>query len=155
MPYAASYGPALAALDPAALDGAARAALVELLLLAGDAPAAAGAAGASPDARTAALLALAGGSATPSSPVDDPRLAAALAGLAAAEPVDERERSLVDAVAAGRQGRAIIGALDLLAPGGAIDPPSLRAALLTLRLAGQSEAARTIALQTLLAGTSG
>ena len=36
--------------------------------------------------------------------------------------------------------------------GAAVDPPALRAALLTLRLAGQDASARTIALQTLLAG---
>ncbi len=150
---AAAYGPALAALDPAALAPPARAALFDLLLLAGDLPAAARAAGPTPDPRAAALLALADGTPAPTVP-DDPRLAAAFAGLAAEAPADERERALAEAVAAGRQGRAILGALDLLAPGGAIDPPSLRAALLTLRLAGQPEAARTIALQTLLAGTT-
>ncbi len=156
---AETYGPALAALDPALLAPEARAPLVALLLLAGDTPAAARAAGPSPDARTAALLALADGAPPPAADIGgdpgDTRLAAAVDGLTATDPADERERGLAEAVAAGKQGRAIVAALDLLAPGGSIDPPSLRAALLTLRLAGQTEAARRIALQTLLAGTTG
>ena len=156
--FAEAYAPALAALDPAALPPEARARLSELLLLAGDVAGARHAAGAEPDARTAALLALADGAgpaAEAAASPDDPRLAAAIAGLAASEPADERERGLAADVASGRQGRAIVAALDLLVPGGAVDPPSLRAAILTLRLAGQDEAARTIAIETLLAGQPG
>ena len=79
--------------------------------------------------------------------------AAALAGLAAEAPADDRERRLAGLlVAEGRQGRAILEALDLVQSGAQVDPPALRAAVLTLRLAGQTEAARAIALQTLLAG---
>jgi hypothetical protein len=156
--FAEAYAPALAALDPAALPPEARARLSELLLLAGDVAGARHAAGAEPDARTAALLALAEGAgpaAEAAAAPDDPRLAAAIAGLAASEPADERERGLAADVASGRQGRAIVAALDLLVPGGAVDPPSLRAAILTLRLAGQDDAARTIAIETLLAGQPG
>ena len=156
--FAEAYAPALAALDPAALPPEARARLSELLLLAGDVAGARHAAGAEPDARTAALLALADGAgpaAEAAAAPDDPRLAAAIAGLAASEPADERERGLAADVASGRQGRAIVAALDLLVPGGAVDPPSLRAAILTLRLAGQDDAARTIAIETLLAGQPG
>lgn len=151
---AAAYGPALAEIDGAGLPPAARTRLAELLLLAGDAPAARAAAGADPDARTAALLALADGAVPERMPADD-RLAAAFAGLGASEPADERERTLAETVASGRQGRAIIEALDLLVPAGPVDPQSFRAALLTLRLAGQGAAARTIALETLLAGNPG
>ncbi len=156
---AEATGPALAAVDPGPIPPAARASLFELLLLAGDVAGARAAAGDAPSPRAAALLALADGSAPPEDAADarlgDARLAAAFAGLSASEPADERERTLAGYVAAGEQGRAIVAALDLLVPAGAVDPPALRAALLTLRLAGQGGAARTIALETLLAGTPG
>jgi hypothetical protein len=152
---AAGYADALAGLDPAGLDPAglapsARQALFELLLLAGRPDAAARAAGPSPDPRQAALLAIARGG--PGDPAGDELTAAALGGLTAAEPADDRERGLAATVAAGRQGEAILAALALVRAGAAVDPPSLRTALLTLRLAGQPEAARAIALETLLAG---
>jgi hypothetical protein len=146
--------PSLAVVDGTTFTPEGRARLVELLLLAGDLRAARDAAGGAPPAQTAALLALAAGKPAPAQG-GDPRLAAAFAGLAAAAPADERERNLAATVASGRQGRAILAALDLLAPAGAVDPPALRAALLTLRLAGQDEAARAIALETVLAGTPG
>jgi hypothetical protein len=147
---AAGYGDALAGLDLAGLAPPARQALFELLLLAGHPDAAARAAGPSPGPRQAALLAIARGE--PGDPAGDELTAGALGGLSAAEPADDRERGLAATVAAGRQGEAILAALALVRAGPAVDPPSLRAALLTLRLAGQPEAARAIALETLLAG---
>jgi hypothetical protein len=147
------YGPALAALDPAALDPAARTVLAELLLLAGQ-PGAARAAAGEPDTRMAALLAVAGAGAPPDT-VDGDLLAAALAGLTEQTPADDREAGLAAQLAAGRQGAALLEALALLRAGEAVDPPALRAALLTLRLAGQEQAARAIALQTLLAKGGG
>jgi hypothetical protein len=151
---AQAYADRLGALDPAGLAPGARQAQVELLLLAGRVKAAARAAGPDPDPRTAGLLELAGARPTPDQS-DDDLLAAALAGMTAAEPADERERELAEVVAAGRQGQAMLAALALVEGGPAVDPPALRAALLTLRLAGQSDAARGIAIQTLLAGGPG
>ena len=55
----------------------------------------------------------------------------------------------------GVRARPCSAALALVRAGPAVDPPALRAALLTLRLAGQEEAARAIALETLLAGPVG
>jgi len=151
---AEGYGPRLAALDPAGLAPDERRRLAELLLLAGDARAAARAAGPAPDARMATLLALAGAGAAPAAP-DDPLAAAALEGLAATEPADEREAQMAAILAQGRQGEAILAALALLQAGPDASPPALRAALLTLRLAGQEAAARAIAVETLLAGGGG
>jgi hypothetical protein len=147
---AQGYAPALAELDPRALEPAARATLFELMLLAGEIKAARAAARPA-DARAAALLAVAGAGAPPAG-IDDARLQAALAGLGDDSPADDREAALAALLAGGRQGAALLGALALLEPGEAVDPPALRAALLTLRLAGQEESAREIALQTLLGG---
>ncbi|MBP7241409.1 hypothetical protein [Amaricoccus sp.] len=147
---AAAYAPALAAIDPAQLPAEARGEVVELLLLGGESGAASRAAGPTPDARIAALLAVAGVGAAPSGPPADPRLAAALSGLADREPADEREKRLGAEVAAGRAGFAIVEALALVAPGPGVDPASLEAALFALRTAGQTDAARAIALQALL-----
>ena len=150
---AQGYGVALAALDPEPLDPAARRTLAELLLLADEAEAARRAA--SPeDTALAALLAIAGAGAEPPAPGDD-RAGAALAGLAATAAADGREAELAATVAEGRQGEAILGALALVRAGTVVDPPALRAALLTLRLAGQEAAARAIALETLLVGPIG
>ena len=148
---AEAYGGQLAALDAAALTPEARRAAAELLLLA-KAPDAARHTADPGDAGFAALLAIAGAGAAPEA-VADPLTAAALAGLAADAPVDDRERALAAMLAEGRQGRALLAALDLVQSGERTDPQSLRAAMLTLRLAGQMEAARSIALQTIL--TSG
>ncbi len=109
------------------------------------------AAGPTPDPLTAALLAIAGAGPVPDALTDE-RLAAALQGLTADEPADDREQQLASMLGAGRQGQAILAALDIVQSGANVDPPALRAAVLTLRLAGQTESARTIALQTLLAG---
>ena len=91
--------------------------------------------------------------ACPPPAVDGDLVAAALAGLAG-DPPRRRPRGCGsrDLATGGRQGQAILAALDLVQGGGEVDPPALRAALLTLRLAGQEESARAIALQTLLAG---
>ena len=149
--FAMEYASPLARLDPAALPKAVRGTVAELLLLAG-APDAARHAAMPNDARIAALLAVAGAGRVPAV-VEGDLLVAALAGLAAQRPADDREARMTTLLGEGRQGQAILDALDLLQSGAAVDPPALRAALLTLRLAGQGAAARTIALQTLL--TSG
>jgi hypothetical protein len=151
---AETYGDRLVALAPASLDAGQRRVLAELLLLAGEHAAAARAAGLAPDGRLALALALAGEREAPAAGPGD-RAGAALAGLAATAPADDREAELAAALAAGRQGEAILEALALLRAGPAVDPPALRAALLTLKLAGQEQPARAIALETLLAGTAG
>ena len=151
---AEGYGVQLARLDAAMLDAESRRVLAELLLLAGEAAAAAQAAGAPPDDRMALLLAIAGVGEPPRSGTDD-RGAAALAGLSATAPADGREAELAQAVARGPQGEAILDALTLVQAGTGVDPQALRAALLTLRLAGQEPAARAIAIETLLAGEAG
>ena len=150
VPLARSYGARLAPLDAAALPPAARPVLFELLLLAGAVPAATRIADLAADSRQTALLAIADPGAKPPSTAPDDLTAAALAGLSAIEPADDREAELASTVAAGRQGQAILAALDLVQGGAEVSPPALRAALLTLRLAGQSASARTLALQTLL-----
>ena len=114
--FARDYGGRLARLDPAALSDEARTALAELLLLAGAPDAARRAAGPAPDARFAALLAVAGAG-QPPAVVEGELLNAALAGLAAETPADDREARLAALVAGGRQGQAILAALDLLRPG--------------------------------------
>ena len=58
-------------------------------------------------------------------------------------------------LASGRQAEAILAALTLVQAGAAVDPQSLRSAMLALRLAGQEDAARAIAVETLLAGSGG
>lgn len=151
---AREYSPALAGLDAAALSDEARQSLFELLLLAGDSAAAKRAAGPAPDARQEALLAIAGSGTTAALTGDD-RLRAALDGLSERAPADERERRFSAQIAEGRQGASILAALDLVTAGASVDPPALRAALFTLRRAGQDASARAIALETLLAQNSG
>ena len=149
---AEAYGPRLATLDAAALPESARTALVELLLLAGLTAEARAAAGPAPGPRIETLVAIAGGGAAAPAAKPDDLTAAALEGLAAETPADDREARLALMLAGGRQGQALIEALALVGAGPAVDPQALRAALLTLRLAGQADGARAIALQTLLTG---
>jgi hypothetical protein len=146
---AQGYGPRLATLNPGALDAEARRVLAELMLLAGDAAGAERAAGPTPATRMAGLLAIAGVGELSAAAADD-RATAALSGLDATAPADGREAELAARLAEGRQGEAILGALALVEAGPAVDPPALRAAVLTLRLAGQEAAARAIAIETLL-----
>jgi hypothetical protein len=148
---AKGYGLQLARVDAAPLSAPAREALVELLLLAGSLDAAGRAAGTGRDARMRALFTVAGADEAPAA-VEAETLAAALAGLTAEKRADDREERLAALLAGGRQGQAMLGALDLVAAGPDVDPPALRAAVLTLRLAGQTTSARRIALQTLLTG---
>lgn len=57
---------------------------------------------------------------------------------------------LAETLASGRQGAAILSALELLANGALSDPESIRAGLYTLREAGQEDAAKRLAIQILL-----
>jgi hypothetical protein len=148
---AQGYDLDLGKVDAAALSAPARLAVVELLLLGGSLDAAARVAGPDRDARLRALFAVAGADEALGA-VDDEKLAAALAGLGAEAPADDREARLAAMLAGGRQGQAILAALELVQAGPDVDPPALRAAVLTLRLAGQTASARKIALQSLLAG---
>ena len=144
---------ALAGLDPAALppDGAA-ARWPSCCCSAGArrrrAPR--GRAGATP--RFAALLAVAGAGAAParSTATSPPRR---WPGSRRRAPPTTARRGWPRCWREGRQGAGDPRrARPACRRGGDVDPPALRAALLTLRLAGQAPAARTIALQTLLAG---
>jgi hypothetical protein len=149
--FTAAYAPSLETLDPAALPEAARDRLAELLLLAAEPAAAAKASGPAPFPRAAALLALAAAAVSPTEAApEDERLQAALRGLADRPPRDDRETRLAGMIAEGRAGEAILEALALLEPGPAVDPAALEAALFTLSAAGQRDAARAVALQTLL-----
>ena len=146
--FAREYAPALADADWSGLDGAARERLVAVLLLGGEAPAAARLAGEAPDAFTRTLLTLAAQGGDPAPATDLQR--AALAGLVAILPADEREAQLVRLVNDGRRGEAVLAALSLLGGGASVDPPALHAALLALRRAGLEPDARAIAIQTVL-----
>lgn len=145
--FAREYGDRLAALDAGAWPEADRTRLAELLLLAGRTDAAAALGDAGPGVATA--LAIATGTPAPEAPSELARFA--VAGLTGRDASDDRERTLAGLVAAGRQGKALLDALALVSAGPSVDPQGLRAALLTLRLAGQETSARTLALQTLLA----
>jgi hypothetical protein len=156
---AREYASALAAPPGPPPDADTVARLFELLLLAGDSAAAARLAGAAPDRRRAALLAIADPARPAPEPLagapDDALLAAALDGLADRLPRDARETRLAGAVLTGSTGEALLEALALVAEGPATDPAALAAALLTLRAAGQDAVARAIALETLLLPASG
>ncbi len=145
---AQDYADSLAAFDASVLQAAERDLVVRLLLRAGRLDAAAAAAGPDPSAETATLLAIAGHGDLIATASDLAR--AAQAGLSLDAPGDERERRLAAMIDEGRQGEALLTALGLLKDAEAVDPVSLRAALFTLRRAGQEEAARVIALQTLI-----
>ncbi len=145
---AEAYADALAAQETTRLDPAARHVLVRLLLSAGRIEAAVAAAGDAPARDTAMLLAVAGHGELP--PNSGDLALAAHAGLQPAAPGDEREQRLAEILDEGRQAEAILTALELLKAAEGIDPVSLRAALFALSRAGQEEAARVIALQTLI-----
>jgi hypothetical protein len=149
--FARAYAAQLAALDPDALAGEALQRLFELLLLAGETEAARAAA---PDdgARTLLLLTLASGETLPRrvrAKLGDIE-AAALASVGGRAEADGPAARLLLLLAEGRQGEALLGALDLLADGPRTGPAELEAALVVLRAAGQEAAARRIALETLL-----
>lgn len=147
------YAERLAALDPGKLAEPARRRLFELLLLGGATEAAGRAAGSEPEA--ARLLAVAGAGTAPPLEEASDRMRAAIEGLTRREPTTPRETRLAEMVAEGRQGEAILAALDLVSAGTAVDPSALRAALFGLVRAGQEASARRIALQTLLLGEHG
>jgi hypothetical protein len=145
---AQEYADALATQDMKLLGPAPRGVAVRLLLRAGRVEEATAAAGDAPDADTVTLLAVAGLGTMAATAGDLER--AALAGLGLDTPGDEREARLANMVDEGRQGEAILTALGLVEDGESVDPLSLRAALFTQRRAGPAEAAREIALQTLI-----
>lgn len=150
---AREYGGALKEVDPAALDGEARRALVELLLLAGDERAAARAAGRGADEAVSLLFALVGTGMPerlPEATGADPRLVAALEALAGRASADPRVERLLELGEDGRTGEMLLGALALVADGPQADPGALGAAVAVLDAAGQHEAARRIALETVL-----
>jgi hypothetical protein len=146
---AQEFAPALADLDPATLDDAARQTQAELLLLGGEAQAAARVAGASPGPRVAAALLAARQPGTGRAAQDD-LARATLEGLSAEAPADAHGQRLAELLVGGRKGEAILAALDLLGAGAAVDPQALRTALFTLRRAGQEASATQIAVETLL-----
>jgi hypothetical protein len=144
----------LAGIDAAGLEPAERSRLFELLVLAEEVDAAAGAA--AEDAESAFVLALARGDGVlPAAPEGLVLAAAVRSGLAPREPSDLRERRLRDLIGAGNEGEALLEALELLEAGGDVDPSSLQAALHVLTGAGQDTVARRIAVQTLLARPAG
>lgn len=145
---ARAYADELATVDAAAWPSPDRERLAELLLLAGRSEAAAAVPDTGQD--VAAAIAIATGSPAPGAAPAGERTRSAIEGLAAGAAADDRERHFADLIASGRQGEALLGAIALLADGPAVDPQALRAALLTLRLAGQEKAARAIAVETLL-----
>jgi hypothetical protein len=151
--FARAYGGALKTIDPAALDAEARRTAAELLLLAGEPRAAARAAGRGRDDTLALLLALARAEAVerlPSAPPADPQLAAIHEALSGNPPPDPRVERLLALGDEGRTGEMLLGALALVADGPRVDPGALRAAMVVLEAAGQGEAARRIALETVL-----
>jgi hypothetical protein len=151
--FARAYGGALKTIDPAALDAEARRTAVELLLLAGEPRAAARAAGRGRDDTLALLLALARADAVerlPSAPPADPQLAAIHEALSGNPPPDPRVERLLALGDEGRTGEMLLGALALVADGPRVDPGALRSAIVVLEVAGQGEAARRIALETVL-----
>ncbi len=151
--FAQEYAPKLAEIETAALDAPARRVLVELLLLGGKTEAARRAAGPDPEPEVERLLAIAD-PAAPAPPLEGASdlARAALAGLAGGAPEGPRQSRLAEALADGRQGEAMLLALDLLSAGIGVDPSALRDALFALERAGQGLCARRIALQTLLLG---
>jgi len=147
--FAQAYAPQFVALDPGPLPDRARARLARLLLLAGEVEAAARAAGPAPGRRMRGLLAVAGAGHAAAEP-GDLRLAAALDGLRDRPAESDREKRIQAALDEGRVGETVLEALHLVAAEPPIDPQALTAALFALRAAGQEEAARAIALETLM-----
>ena len=130
--------------------------LAELLLLAGEDAAAARAAGPAPDAtagRAAGDRRGGRGAGWPGRRTGPRRRSPGSRATAAGRRARGRARCDARRGPAGRGDPRGAGAA--CGPAPAVDPPALRAALLTLRLAGQEEAARAIALETLLAGPVG
>ncbi|TPE53683.1 hypothetical protein [Amaricoccus solimangrovi] len=151
---AKGYAESLRVLNPAVLSETARARLAELLILAGETEAADAVARTLGNGQLTALVAVAAGGApeaVPEDPAPSERFRAALAGLGAGAPADDRETRLAELAKSGQIGETILEALDLVSAGAEADPPSLRAALFALRAAGEEKAAREIAVQTLLA----
>ncbi len=133
------------------LEPAARARLFELLVLADELDAAEAVEALDEESAAFVLSVARGNGLLPEAPDGIPLAGAIRTGLEPRGALDIRERRFGDLVAAGNEGEALLGALDLLEAGDAIDPSSLQAALYALTVAGQEETARRIALQTLLA----
>jgi hypothetical protein len=151
--FAREYAPALADADWSGLEGPALDSLIAILLLGGETPAAARLAGGTRDGFTRTLLTLAGAGGNPAPASDLQR--AALSGLVAVVPADERETQLAGLADSGRRGEAVLGALSLLGNGETADPPALQTALFALRRAGLEPDARAIALQMVLREEAG
>jgi hypothetical protein len=145
---AREYAPALAALPPdPRLE---RARMAALLLLGGETAAAHAWVDATLPARYRAALAVADPGFRPgevrAGTIED----AVLAAFAAAPPDGEPWPELSALLAGGRVGEALLRALAILDARSGVDPGDLTVALRTLAAAGQVEAARRIAVETLL-----
>ncbi|MFQ5622250.1 MAG: hypothetical protein ACE5FS_02530 [Paracoccaceae bacterium] len=148
---ASEYGGVLASLQPRPRSGSARR-VFELLALDGRADAAERWQRGKPTSleRLSLALTTAGAIRLPPGISLSPTEQAIVSGLSAdTSPGPEGDR-LYQLLMSGRPGEAILGALALLAPGVEVDPGDLETALFVLRAAGQQNAARLIALQTLL-----
>jgi hypothetical protein len=151
--FAREYASALAEADWTGLEGPLLDNLIAILLLGGETPAAVRLAGETPDGFTRTLLTLAGAGGNPAPASDLQR--AALSGLVALVPADEREMQLAGLADSGRRGEAVLGALRLLGNGETADPPALQTALFALRRAGLEPDARAVALQMILREAAG
>ncbi len=148
VPLAESYAAALAALDPETLPPSARRRTARLLLLGGHPEAAMRAAEHVAGARLNAALAVAG--AERPAPESEPLATAAMRALAGRDPQGDRERRIVQRIDRGYGGEVLLEALGQLNAGRAIDPASFEASLFALARLGQADAAREIAVETLL-----
>lgn len=152
--FARFVSPRLAEIDAQRLGAQERLRVFELLMLSDELSAAEDAVP-QDDEAASFLLAVARGTETVPAALEALPLAAAVqTGLLPREGSDIRERNFAAAMERGNQGEVLLRALELLDAGAEIDPQSLQAALHALTLAGQGEAARRIAIQTLLARPS-
>jgi hypothetical protein len=156
--FARIYASNLAELNPGVFASDTRSRIFELVVLGGEGEKAEPFAARQPRDRHVAILALLdadgfdGGTRRPG--LSDPMAEAVVSAFSSAAPEGEYAEQLAAKLQEGRQGEAILDALDLLANGYDMAPDTLRSALFILRMAGQDPAARAIAAQTLLGGVS-
>lgn len=85
----------------------------------------------------------------------DVMLTAITNALTLVSPKSANARQVLEMLEIGNQGQAILTALDMLANGGQSDPESIHTGLYVLTMAGQTAAARRIAVQILLMPNGG